>query len=309
VNILVISSNLIGDNILSTGIIKDFIERYPDSKLTIIVGPTAAQIYKNFPNIQKIIIIGKQKYKSHWYHIWKKCFFTRWDIIIDFRSSLISYLLLKNRSYIFKHAKKNITHQIDQFIKFFEIGKNAYPIIYNNEIEERISKKNICLDNKYIVISPGGNWIPKIWATKKYNELLTKLLYKYKNLFVIIVGSINDKDKYKEDLIKSINPNKIVDLMGESITLTHAYMKLSNLFIGNDSGLMHLAAAANIHTIGLFGPTNHILYAPYGKKCFIIRTKETYEEFNLINIDKFKTYMTSIEVDHIIKVIEDKKLL
>ena len=50
-NILVISSNLIGDNILSTGIIKDFIERYPDSKLTIIVGPTAAQIYKNFPNI------------------------------------------------------------------------------------------------------------------------------------------------------------------------------------------------------------------------------------------------------------------
>ena len=128
----------------------------------------------------------------------------------------------------------------------------------------------------------------------------------YKNLDY---KSFNVEDKYKEDLIKSINPNKIVDLMGESITLTHAYMKLSNLFIGNDSGLMHLAAAANIHTIGLFGPTNHILYAPYGKKCFIIRTKETYEEFNLINIDKFKTYMTSIEVDHIIKVIEDKKLL
>ena len=50
-NILVISSNLIGDSILSTGIIKYFIDQNPNSKLTIIVGPSAAQVYKNFPNL------------------------------------------------------------------------------------------------------------------------------------------------------------------------------------------------------------------------------------------------------------------
>ena len=48
------------------------------------------------------------------------------------------------------------------------------------------------------------------------------------------------------------------------------------MFIGNDSGLMHLAAASNIATIGLFGPTNDKLYAPFGDKCHTIRTKETY---------------------------------
>ena len=137
-NILVISSNLIGDSILSTGIIKDFIDRYPNSKLTVIVGPSSKQVYVNFPNLNQLITIKKQKYELHWFEIWKKCFFIKWDIIIDFRSSAISHLLFKRKSYIFKHQKKNITHQVDQFIKFFGIKKTAYPIIYNNELDKWI---------------------------------------------------------------------------------------------------------------------------------------------------------------------------
>ena len=45
-------------------------------------------------------------------------------------------------------------------------------------------------------------------------------------------------------------------MTGENITQTHAFMKKSDLFLGNDSGLMHLSAASGIPTIGLFGPTN-----------------------------------------------------
>ena len=142
-NILIISSNLIGDNILSTGIIKYFIDRNPNSKLTIIVGPSAAQIYKNFPNLNKLIIINKQKFELHWFEIWKKCFFSKWDIIIDFRSSLISYFLLRKKSYIFKHS--NGMNQIHQLTHFFKLKNVAYPIIYNSEIEEKIAKKKLLL--------------------------------------------------------------------------------------------------------------------------------------------------------------------
>ncbi len=159
------------------------------------------------------------------------------------------------------------------------------------------------------MISPGGNWIPKIWPVKNYNEMLIRLLNKNKNLFIVIVGSIEDKKKYKKDLTNNINHNKIIDLMGQSITQTHAYMKLSDLFIGNDSGLMHLAAAANIATIGLFGPTNNILYAPYGRNCFVVRTKETFDDFKSMEVDKFKTYMNTIAVDDVIEIIENNNLL
>ena len=67
-NILVISSNLIGDNILSTGIIKYFSEKHPNSKLTIVVGPSAAPLYDNFPNIEKVIIVKKQQFNFHSLH-------------------------------------------------------------------------------------------------------------------------------------------------------------------------------------------------------------------------------------------------
>ena len=162
-NILVISSNLIGDSILSTGIIKYFIDRNPNSRLTLIVGPSAAQVYKNFPNLNKLIVINKQKFSLHWFKIWKKCFFSKWDTIIDFRSSVISYFLLRKKSYIYFKFSNNL-HQIHQLTKFFNLEKVAYPIIFNNEVEEKFAKNKLLSRKKYIVIAPGGNWSPKIWC-------------------------------------------------------------------------------------------------------------------------------------------------
>ena len=93
------------------------------------------------------------------------------------------------------------------------------------------------------------------------------------------MGSNTEKEKYKKNIINKIDEKKIIDLMGKSITQTHAYMKRCNLFVGNDSGLMHLSAASKIPTIGLFGPTNNKLYSPYGNNCYTVQTKETYENF------------------------------
>ena len=182
-NILVISSNLIGDSILSTGVIKYFIEQNPNSKLTIVVGPSAAQVYKNFPNLNNIIIVNKQKFELHWLKIWKRCLFCKWDVIIDFRSSLISFFLLRKRSYIFRHSYDE--HQIHQLSNFFNLQNTAYPIIFNNEIEEKIAKNQLLPSNKYLVIAPGGNWHPKIWPIENFNKLIQVLLDSNQNISII----------------------------------------------------------------------------------------------------------------------------
>ena len=99
--ILVISSNLIGDTVLSTGIIKHFLDKNKKSKFTFVIGPSAAQLYQFFPNLEQVIIVKKQNFNLHWLQIWKKCFLKKWDIIIDFRSSLIGYFLMRKKSYIY----------------------------------------------------------------------------------------------------------------------------------------------------------------------------------------------------------------
>lgn len=62
-------------------------------------------------------------------------------------------------------------------------------------------------------------------------------------------------------------------VINSSLKLTAALIAKCNLFIANDSGLMHIAAAKGVKTIGIFGPTNYKRTAPYGKNCYIVRKK------------------------------------
>ena len=62
-------------------------------------------------------------------------------------------------------------------------------------------------------------------------------------------------------------------------------MKKSKLFIGNDSGLSHMASATKLKSIVLFGPTNDMIYGPIMQDSQVIRTNESYDYFKNINID------------------------
>ena len=116
-------------------------------------------------------------------------------------------------------------------------------------------------------------------------------------------------DNLSSGFKENLPENLFIDLMGETLTLTSAYMKKSHLFIGNDSGLMHLSVASNLSTIALFGPTNDKHYGHKGKNCYVVRTKEKYEYFNKISFDLKKSYMLSIEPNHILDVIHKNRLL
>jgi heptosyltransferase-3 len=71
------------------------------------------------------------------------------------------------------------------------------------------------------------------------------------------------------------------------------------MFIGNDTGLMHVAAAVGTPTLGLFGPSPIARYAPWGKCTAVVRTEDPPESmfppgFNHLTTD---TLMDSLSVD------------
>ena len=304
--ILVISSNLIGDSVLSTGVVEHFAKIYPKAKFTFVIGPSAGQIYKNFPSKEKIILIQKKKFNRHWLEIFFATFSLKWEVVIDLRSSLISYLLFKKKNYIFK-KNKSLNH-LDQLKEVFNLSSSKL-YIHTTIEEEFVVKNNLNTNLKHIIIFPGGNWNPKIWPIDNYNKLINILIKKFSNLNFILVGSNKEKDIYFKAIKKDLPDNIFLDLMGKSLTLTSAYMKKSNLFIGNDSGLMHLAVASNLKTISLFGPTNDKIYGHSNENSYIIRTKKSFEEFNSMKIDPLQSYMTTINPEQILELILLKKLL
>src|SRR3546814_14109546 len=70
-----------------------------------------------------------------------------------------------------------------------------------------------------------------------------------------------------------------VNLVERSDLLTAAAcLERADFFVGNDSGLMHLAAAAGTPTLGLFGPSPEARYRPWGPKASFVRTPERFEQ-------------------------------
>ena len=298
---------MIGDTILSSGAIKYFIDQNKEAKLTFVVGPTAAPLLKNYNNIENIIIFKKRKFNLHWFDVFQKTYNVKWDIVVDFRSSVISYLLRNNKKYIFK--KNHNIHHIEQLNSSF--GFNCSNLLIPTSDDEK-NKADDDLDSsfKHIVIFPGGNWDPKLWSADNFNVTMKLLLEKFHKIKFILVGSLKEKNKFYNELIKGIKEDLIIDLFGFNLTLTSAYMKKSDMFIGNDSGLMHLAVANKLRVISLFGPTDDNVYGPYGEGNIVVRTSESLEYFRSLKIDENNSYMNTIKPEIIIqkceKIINDK---
>jgi len=80
----------------------------------------------------------------------------------------------------------------------------------------------------------------------------------------VVLGGPGPAERALADPLLALLPGAI-DLCGQlSLPEAAACLTRARLFVGNDSGLMHLAAAAGVPTVGIFGPTDPAVYAPIG---------------------------------------------
>ena len=261
-NILFIGPTRIGDTILASSIINFLIDQNKKSKFTVIASPFSKDLYEKMPNLEKIIVINKKKYGLHWLNIWRSCIFIKWDLVVDLRSSITAYLLFTKSRKIFK-GNDNF-HKIIQFTNFLKTSKKISPLIWSDSIDEAESNNKIKNEGPFIAVAPYSNWNMKDWSIEKYLELFKDEFFKdYILIFTGISKDIPNMEKFNK-LMRDPSLN-IINLFDWG-NLRHMIpiFKKCNFFIGSDSGLMHLAASAKCKTFALFGPTNEIVYGPWG---------------------------------------------
>jgi len=306
--LLFIGNTRLGDAIMSTGLLNDLCKYY-DAKATVVCGKVAAPVFDDCPIVDKVITIKKKKYSLHWINIWKEIRFTRWDIICDLRSTPIIWLV-RSKKRIVLRSSGDKEHRIVRLSKINPTGKKPMPKIWISEQAYVEAKRYINnISGPFLVIGPTANWAAKVWPTENFAFLIQKLLA-YKELLgakIILVGGPGE-ESVGQDLISQLKGIKPINLIGKPILATAAIFSLSKVFIGNDSGLMHLAAATGIPTLGLFGPTDDHLYAPSGKNAMFVRTPESPKE--LMNIPDFNhrtsfSLMKTLTVEMVEKRVKD----
>ena len=306
--ILFITSSRVGDAILTTGILKYLADRYHTAKFTIACGPVAKGLFDNVPGLEEVITMRKDSLLGHWRRLYFSTFSKRWDLVVDLRGSAIAWFLPTKKRLIYKKKNKKI-HRIEDMQSIFKSNTPYPPHIWLGKGNKKFAQ-NILGDRKgqpLIVIGPTANWSAKIWEAKNFSELVQLLTKKFTSLesaMVAVVGGPGEESIAKP-ILDEIPPAQKIDLVGAIPFLdVAAVMEKAALYVGNDSGLMHLSAAVGAPTLGLFGPTCEENYRPWGPRCGYVRTIESYEQLSRhpdFRPDPTNSLMSGLSVETVLK--------
>ncbi len=303
--ILFITATRVGDAVLSTGLLDYLVQKHPDARFTIACGPAAASLFEAVPNLERLIVLDKMPMSLHWVRMWAMCVGRYWSKIVDLRNAPLSYLLPSfDQSHLGR--RDNSVHRIRYLARVLGLENNPpQPKIWIGDGHRKRAETMIPDGSPVLAIGPTANWAVKTWSADSFAELAKRIAAPdglLPDCRIALFGRDDERPQVL-NLIEAIPEERRLDFVRHGDLLdVYACMERCTLYVGNDSGLMHIAAASGIPTLGLFGPTLEDLYAPWGEHCAAVRTPEAYTEIYPKEFDHRQatdSLMDSLSVDHV----------
>jgi len=279
--ILIIKPRGIGDIVLSTTVLDNLNSYFPAAEIHYLVEEFAKQSVENNPLVKKIHTMQKTEFS---YFVSRRIRKEKYDLIIDLwsnpRSAQITFLSgakyrlgysYRGRRYAYNikaNAGRGDVHSAEhnlELLKAIDVPITSKNIHYyiNKNSQEKADRfiKSLKLINKNIIgIIPSGGWESKRCDAVKWIEICKELINKLDVSLLLLWGPGDERDAEK---IKSELQDEITIAPETDVDEMAALINNCDVVIANDSGPMHIAAALNIPTLGLFGPTDPKKHGPY----------------------------------------------
>lgn len=287
----------LGNLLLITPLLQEFTQTYPQCKIDLFVkGLLAPELFKNYDNINHIVTLPGKPFKSLFRYLgaWLALRRYTYDIVINmtsssssgrlstqFAKSKIKFFCDFNPEFLkqhpdYEHIAKYPVYNFREYLKKYGLTPSDAPIpplnlrLNETELEKgketlheivKNNKKTICI----FTYATGAKCYLKDWWTPFYERLKTE--YADYNIIEILPKENVSQIDFKAPTFYS----KDVRHIGAVIANT-------SLFIGADSGMMHLASASLTPTIGLFSAGNIKTYEPYSNNSTSIYTCNTTQD-------------------------------
>jgi ADP-heptose:LPS heptosyltransferase len=264
--ILFITSSRIGDAVISSGILERLRLTYPRARITVAVGVVAQDVFAHLPDLERLIVFDKEKYDFHWLRLWLKLAGKFWDIVVDVRGSAMPYFLLAKQRKTIKGGRRP-GRRYEQLGAAMGWRPAPLPVAWTNAADAARAELLLPPGRRLIGLGPTSALAAKMWPPERFAAAYQALAGgRLAGARPVIFAGPGAQEQKRSAPVLALLPDAI-DLTGR-LTLTEvaACMRKLDLFIGNDSGLMHLAAAAGTPTLGLFGPSHASQYAPAGRR-------------------------------------------
>ncbi|HET9019712.1 MAG TPA: glycosyltransferase family 9 protein [Acetobacteraceae bacterium] len=261
--ILFVTSSRIGDAVLSTGLLDHLLHTHPDARFTVATGPVAEGVFIRMPRLERLILLEKRPYGLHWPGLWAACVGTVWDLVVDIRASALAYLLPARRRAV---MRRRGGHKTAQLAAVLGLDPPPLPVVWTGPQDRARAAALVPSGPPVLALGPTANWTGKVWPPERFVALARGLLAgPLAGARIAVLAGPGAEERALAAPVLAQFPEAI-DLVGTlSLPEAAAVLGRAALFVGNDSGLMHLAAAAGAPTLGLFGPTPEAEYAPAGR--------------------------------------------
>lgn len=299
--IMVVRTDRIGDLLLSTPVLKNLRDNYPDCFIAMMVAPETADIVRGNPHLDEVIVLEKDSKHGSWRgamrlvgELRKKNFDLALILHPTARVHLLTFFAGIRRRVGYdrkcgflltdkiKHTKQwGWKHEVEynlDILRYLGIritDKHLFmPVNPQAEIwtEDLFTREGVGAGDKVLVIHPGASCPSKVWPAERFAQVADILARKH-GLKIMLVAGPKDEEISKEVARNMKQP--IIDMAGKTSLLQVAsILKRCALFISNDSGPVHIASSFGVPVISIFGRKQAglgpVRWAPSGPRAFFL---------------------------------------
>jgi heptosyltransferase-2 len=293
--ILVVKNRAIGDTVLLTGPLRILRKHYPNHQIHVLVRAPAGQLLEGLPYVDRVISAKEPKGKvdrlAYWMRLIRRLREQKYDFCLNFHASFRSSIMakfLRTEICVANHhelegrnwfsdlevpgrgvVKPVIDRDLD-LLRALGISATvgeAMPEIVLSEAEKRDAGKYFNnIQKSRIFLGIGGSRETKRWIPERYIELMQKLVSVKDVDFVMT--TINSDKRWLEQFYSCLGKEPELAkrvLRLENLTLREVAKVMSqcSTYIGNDSGLKHVAVALGLSSFTFFGPEAPLEWHPY----------------------------------------------
>lgn len=272
--LLFITLSNIGDLVLTTPALVAFHAAFPKHIIDIVADVRSSSLLRQCPFRGEIHHRDKRagipgllrlitNLRRHYY-----------DAIVDLRTDVLPWLLRGNRRAARWRRGVHGPHATEQHFAiatrvFDHVGAIPDTNVWLDDHDHQFATEAFApfKQARCLALAPGANWPGKIWPASSFIALLQRCANDFD--VVTVLGGANERGI--GEFLSAQSPLPVLNFAGNtSITQAAAILDHANAFVGNDSGLGHIAAARGVKTLTLFGPGRPARYRPWGGRAAII---------------------------------------
>jgi heptosyltransferase III len=287
-NTLVIKLRYMGDVLLATPTVRAMKAARPDARVSMMVNRGTEDVLSGNPDLDEIIVLDKGSLTAQ-SRLIAGLRHRGFDTVIDLtdgdRSAFLSWVSGAPVRIGFNDEHRwrgmyytqvvepvpGVRHRIDRDLEALKPmniqASSKNPQIWltpeeSNSADQLLDQLGIQRSQLYVILQPGARYWFKAWPTERFAELADQLRAQY-GCQVLIGGSAQDID-LAQQIRQTAKSSPVIMAGRATVKQFAAIAKQSALFVGSDSGAMHIASAMGTPVVALFGPSSPREWGPRG---------------------------------------------